>query len=133
MANAVYPKFKENILAGNAGYSLSAAVVKVVALSTTYTYAAGHQYLSDISASARVFVSTALATKTFTDGTFDAADKTLTAVTGSQVTSLVLYISGTSSASSELVCYVDTGTSLPVTPNGGDIIVQWNGSGIFTL
>ena len=29
---------------------------------------------------------------------------------------------------------IDTGvTGLPVTPNGGDISITWNASGIFTL
>lgn len=132
MANAVYPKWKENAIAGN--YSLSAAVVKVLLVDTlSYTYNAAHENLSDISAGARIFTSTALTGKTFTNGTFDAADKTLTAVTGNQSEALVLYTSGTSSTSSELIAFIDSGTNLPVTPNGGDIIVQWNGSGIFSL
>jgi hypothetical protein len=33
-----------------------------------------------------------------------------------------------------LVLYEDTSvTGLPVTPNGGNIVITWNGSGIFTL
>ena len=37
-------------------------------------------------------------------------------------------------ATSPLVAYIDTGvTGLPVTPNGGDIAVAWNASGIFAL
>ena len=132
MANAVYPKWKENAIAGN--YSLSAAVVKVLLVDTlSYTYNTAHEDVNDISAGAKVFESQALTGKTFTDGTFDAADKTLTAVTGNQSEALILFVSGTSSASSELICYIDSGTNLPVTPNGGDIIIQWNASGIFSL
>lgn len=133
MANAVFPKFKENLLAGNAGWSLSAATVKVVALSSVYNYDSADVYRSDISATASVFASTALSGKTFTNGTFDAADKTLTAVTGTQISALLLVTSATSTASGRLIAYVDTGTGIPVTPNGGDIIIQWNGSGIFSL
>jgi hypothetical protein len=37
-------------------------------------------------------------------------------------------------ATSPLVAYIDTGvTGLPVTPNGGNITVTWNASGIFQL
>lgn len=133
MANAVFPKFKENLLAGNAGWSLSAATVKVLALSSVYNYNAADVYYSDISATASVFRSTALSAKTFTNGTFDAGDKTLTAVTGTAIASLLLYTSATNTASGRLIAFIDTGTNLPVTPNGGDIIVSWNGSGIFTL
>ena len=33
-----------------------------------------------------------------------------------------------------LIAYIDTGvTGLPVTPNGGNITVTWNASGIFKL
>ena len=138
MANAVFPKFKENILAGGAGvFSLSGAVVKVWAYNS-YTYDAADVYISDtnISASAGVQKSLALTTKTFTNGTFDAADQTLTAVAASasaSISSLVVYISNGTSASNALVCYIDTGTGFTVTPNGGDVIIQWNGSGIFSL
>jgi len=137
MANAVFPKFKENLLAGNANFSLSAAVVKVAACNS-YTYDAADVYISDtnLSASAKVFTSTALTGKTFTNGTFDAADKTLTSVAASAsstISSLVVYISNGGSASNALVCYIDTGTGVPVTPNGGDIIITWNASGIFSL
>lgn len=137
MANTVYAKFKENLLAGNVNFSLSAAVVKVWACNTL-TYDSTDVYISNtnISASSGVFKSTALTGKTFTNGTFDAADKTLTAVAASAsstITALVVYISNGGSASNPVVAFIDTGTGVPVTPNGGDIIIQWNGSGIFSL
>ena len=38
------------------------------------------------------------------------------------------------SATSPLVAFIDTGvTNLPVPPNGGDIAITWNASGIFSL
>ena len=134
MANLLYPLYKENVIAGNDGYSLSAAVVKVILVDTgAYTYAATDQYLSDVAVAARIHTSPALTAKTFTSGTFDAADTTMTAATGVQSEALVLYTSGTSSVSSELICYIDTGTNMPVTPDGTDIVVTWNSSGIFAI
>ena len=75
-----------------------------------------------------------LGSKTYTNGTFDAADSTFSAVSGASVEALVIYIDTGSAATSPLVAYIDTGvTGLPVTPNGGDIAVAWNASGIFAL
>jgi uncharacterized protein YigE (DUF2233 family) len=46
----------------------------------------------------------------------------------------VIYIDTGTAGTSPLVAYIDTGvTGLPVTPNGGNINVTWNASGIFAL
>ena len=133
MANLLYPKYKEAIVAGTT-LTLSAAVVKVCLVDTgAYTYASTHANLSDVPAAARIWTSPALTAKTFTNGTFDAANTTLTAATGVQSEALVLYASGTTSVSSKLVCYIDTGTGLPITPDGTDIVISWNTSGIFAI
>jgi len=71
---------------------------------------------------------------TVTNGVFDGDNVTYTAVTGNSVEALIIYIDTGDSATSRLVAYIDTGvTGLPVTPNGGDITVTWNASGIFAL
>jgi len=65
---------------------------------------------------------------------FDAADISYPAVTGDPAEALILYIDTGVEATSPLVMYMDTGvTGLPVTPNGGDINVTWNASGILQL
>ena len=75
-----------------------------------------------------------LSSKTFTDGTFDAADITFSSVTGDESEAVILYVDSGSDATSRLICFLDTVASgLPVTPNGGDITVTWNASGIFDL
>ena len=72
-----------------------------------------------------VATSANLGTKTYTNGTFDTADFTFTAVTGDVSEALIIYIDTGSAATSRLVCYRDTNvTGLPVTPNGGDITVS---------
>jgi hypothetical protein len=134
MANALYPKWKEQLLQFTANNNLSAGTVKVALIDTgTYTYNSANQFWSSAS-SASVGTPQTLGSKTFTNGTFDAADVTFTAVTGSSVEALILYIDTGSAATSPLVAYIDTSvTGLPVTPNGGDITITWNASGIFTL
>lgn len=133
MSNALYPKWKEALLQFTTNNNLSSGTVKVALVTAGYTYSSAHQFYSSVSASV-VGTPQTIGTKTFTNGVFDGADVTFTAVTGSQATSLVLYIDTGSAATSPLVCYLDTSiTNLPVTPNGGDISIVWNASGIFAL
>lgn len=134
MANALYPKWKEQLLQFTANNNLSAGTVKVALIDTgTYTYNSANQFYSSAS-SASVGTPQTLGSKTFTNGVFDAADVTFTAVTGASVEALILYIDTGSNATSPLVAYIDTSvTGLPVTPNSGDITITWNASGIFAL
>lgn len=133
MANALYPKWKEQLLQFTANNNLSSGTVKVALVDTgTYTYSSAHQFLTSLSGV--VGTAQTLGSKTFTNGTFDAADVTFTAVTGASVEALVIYIDTGTAATSPLVAYIDTSvTNLPVTPNGGDITITWNASGIFAL
>lgn len=125
MANAIYPKWKEAVIQGSANSSLAGDVKAILVDSADYTYSAAHEFLDDVPGGAIVATSGSLGTKTYTNGTFDTADFTFTAVTGDVSEALIIYIDTGSAATSRLVCYRDTGvTGLPVTPNGGDITVS---------
>jgi len=133
MANAIYPEYKDAIMGGGANTDLLAGNVKVMLVDTgTYTYDAADVFESDITG---IVGETAnLGTKTLTGGVFDAADTTATAVSGATVEALIVYIDTGTPTTSRVVCYIDTGvTGLPVTPNGGDINIAWNVSGIFAM
>lgn len=134
MANALYAKWKEQLLQFTANNNLSAGTVKVALVDTgVYTYNSADQFYSSVS-SAVVGTPQTIGSKTFTNGVFDGADVTFTAVTGNSVEALVIYIDTGTASTSPLVAYIDTSvTGLPVTPNGGDITVTWNGTGIFAL
>lgn len=133
MANAIYPKYKEALISGSTNISLSSGTVKVALVDTgTYTYSSSHEFLTSLTGT--VGTAQTLGTKTVTNGLFDAADSTFTAVSGSSAEALVIYIDTGTAGTSRLVAYIDTGvTGLPVTPNGGDINITWNASGIFSL
>jgi len=133
MANAIYVKAKEQMLQG--GINLATGNIKAVLVDLTdYTFVSSHEFLSDVAVAGRVATSGNFASKTFTNGTFDAADVTFTAATGDQSEALIVFIDTGTPATSRLIAFFDTGvTGLPVTPNGGDINVVWNASGIFTL
>jgi hypothetical protein len=139
MANALYPKWKEQLLQFTANNNLSAGTVKVALVDTgVYTYATSDQFYdagtgTDVQ-SATVGTPQTIGSKTFTNGVFDGANVTFSTVTGSTVEALVIYVDTGTPTTSPLVAYIDTSvTGLPVTPNGGDISVTWNASGIFAL
>lgn len=133
MANAIYPLYKQALLGGASNIDLDGGTVKVALIDTgTYTYSSSHDFLNDVSG----VVGTAgtIANTTVTNGLFDGDDVTFSAVSGSSVEALIIYIDTGSSTTSRLVAYLDTGvTGLPVTPNGGNITITWNASGIFQL
>lgn len=128
MANALFNKFKESMLSQSPSVDLDSDTIKVALVSAGYTFSATHQYYNEIvPASNVVGTSQTLVSKTVADGVFDAADVTYTAVTGAQVTAVVIYKDTGAAASSPLVAYIDSAsTGLPVTPNGGDITLVWD-------
>lgn len=85
-----------------------------------------HDFADDVATAAKVATSGNFASKTSTAGVADAADVTLTAVTGDQSESLVIWKDTATQSTSQLIAYIDTATGLPVTPNGGDITVAWD-------
>lgn len=136
MANAIYPKWKEAIIQASANSALNGSGttgVYVALVDTgTYTYNASHQYYSDLSGVVGTDQEIG-ATKTYTNGVLDGADVVFPTVSGASCEALVIYVKNAGANTTwRLVAYIDTGvTGLPVTPNGGNINVTWNASGIF--
>lgn len=133
MANAIYPIYKAALLAGLSNIDVDTGTVKVALIDTgTYTYSAAHDFYDDLSGV--VGTPQTIGTTTVAAGLFDGDNVTFTAVSGATVEALVVYIDTGVPGTSRLVAYIDTGvTGLPVTPNGGDITITWNASGIFQL
>lgn len=132
--NVIYPKYKEALLDGSANIDLNDLTVKVALLQATESYASADDFLDDITAGAVIGTAQTLANTTVANGLFDADNVTFTAVSGAQVVTLLIYIDTGTPSTSRLVAWIDTGvTGLPVTPNGGDITITWNASGIFQL
>jgi len=138
MANAVYPLYKQSLLNADANVSLSVNTSTdgpfcSLVDTGTYTYSASHQFFSSLSGIQGT--DQRISTPTVVNGTFDGDDLTYTAVTGVSIEALVVYRHNSGASSTwRLVLYEDTGvTGLPVTPNGGNIVVTWNASGIFTI
>ena len=134
MANAIYPTAKKAILDADVDFLVD--TLKIVLLTSGYTYNAAHDFLNDITAGYRVATSAALTSKTTTGGTFDAADVTFSALTGSAVRSWVLFKDTGTESTSQLIAYFDTvsgGGSLNYTPNGSDLTLVFGASGVLTI
>jgi hypothetical protein len=141
MANVVYPKYKTALMEGATNVSLDQdtttdGVYCALIDLGTYTYDATDEFYSDLTG----IVSTPVRITSPTVGSvaeavFDGADITFPSVTGNTVEALVIYRHNSGANTTwRLVCFIDTSvTGLPVTPNGGDITVTWNSSGILIL
>lgn len=142
MANALFNTAREGFLLGEIDWDL--ATIKV-ALVRGYTFDTTDKFMSDITGSGAIVhaTSAALGSKTGTSGTADASDITFSSV-ASNASGHVLIVFQSSAVSGggdvaasaqRVIAHLDTGTLLPITPNGGDIIVAWdnNSNKIFTL
>lgn len=142
MANALFGPGREGFLAGEIDWDT--AVIKV-ALVRAYTFNSAHKFVSDVTTAAGVLhvTSGALTTKTVTNGTADAADVVFTAVASNVSNHSILIFQSSAvtggadvaATAQRIIGWIDTGTNLPIVPNGGDVTLAWdNGANkIFTL
>lgn len=143
MANALFAAYKQVLLGDGAitGFSvpdLEGGDQRVIGIDVADDdpVIATDQDLADIAAGARV-ATVALASESValsgSTVTYDAADPTFSAVTGDQFEELAIYEHTGTEATSLLIVSFDTFASgMPVTPNGGDIVIAWHASGIFS-
>jgi hypothetical protein len=137
MANALYNPFKQQLLDNTTAIDMDGDVIKATLIdSADYTFSAAHDEYSgggtDVAAAAKVAESGTLTSPTCTNGTFDTADFTWTAVSGDVSEAIILW--DDTVTNDRLVAFYDTSiTGMPVTPNGGNINVTVNGSGWFAL
>ena len=126
MANTLYDAARQRFLEGQ--FNWLTDTIKVLLVDTgAYSVVTGtHQYLSDIPTSARIAGPVTLTAKTTTGGAADGADVTFPSVTGASIEAIVIYSDSGTESTSPLIAYIDTATGLPITPNGGDIIVTWD-------
>ena len=131
MANTLYDEARKLFLEGQIdwlGDTIKAMLIDRDAYTPNFS---AHKNMSDIPGTtpgtgARVTGGVVLTNKATTGGAADADDVTFTAVSGPSVESVLLYRQGSDDSDSTLIAWLDTATGLPITPNGGDIIVTWD-------
>ena len=133
MANAMYNAAKEDYLGGVRAFDTDA--IRCVLVDTgVYTFNAADTDYTDLAGAVVGAESGLFTSKTITGGVANAADVTFSAVTGATVEAIVVFYDSGTAATDTLICYIDSASSgLPVTPNGTDITVTWNASGIFAI
>ena len=126
MANTLYDFARQRFLEAQINWMTN--TIKVILVDTdAYTPQTSiHQYLSDIPTSARIAGPVTLTAKATTGGAADAADCTFPSVSGASIEAIVIYADTGTESTSPLIAFIDTATGLPITPNGGDIIVTWD-------
>jgi hypothetical protein len=132
MANGMFLPAREGFL--RAEINLNLATIKA-ALVRGYTYNGTHRFVSDITTAGGVIAATsaALGGKSQTNGVFDANDFSWSAVpTNASNHSVLLYQASAvgggadvASTAQRVIMWIDTGTNLPIVPNGGDVNWVW--------
>lgn len=125
MANSLYDKGREKFASAQINWLTDD--IRVVLVDTgAYTFSQTHEFLSDVPVAARISSVVALSGKALVSGACDANDVTFPAVSGATIEAIVIYKGGGSDATSPLLAFFDTATGLPITPNTGDIIANWD-------
>lgn len=126
MANTLYDKGRQRFL--EAQFNWLTDTIKVVMVDTgAYTpNFTTHEFLSDIPSSSRITTPVTLTGKATNGGAADANDVTFPSVSGASIEAIIIYKDTGTEGTSPLIAYIDTATGLPITPNGGDIIVTWD-------
>ena len=129
MANALYDASRAGFLRGDFNWEDNAGETYRVALVDTASYTPNlttDDFFDHVSA-AVIGTPVAVTNRTIqANGAADADDVTFTAVSGASIEAIVIYKWSGDNATSPLIAYIDTATGLPITPNGGDIIVTWD-------
>jgi hypothetical protein len=126
MANALYDKGREGFLDGNIDWDTNNIKLVFVDEADDTIDLAVDDNLDDRAVASRVATSGNFAGKTVTNGVADADDVTVATVTGDPFESIDIYKDTGTESTSRLIANIDTATGLPLTPNGGDITVQWD-------
>lgn len=124
MANQWYPKGLQHFAQGDIAFLTD--TIGIILVGSGYTFSTAHEFVTDLGANV-IARSPALASKTTTSGVLNAASPVVSAVGGAvAVDFVVLYKNTGSDATSELLVFWDTGTGIPLTPNGGDVTVNFD-------
>jgi hypothetical protein len=107
-------------VAGNGAYTSGGYIVKLDV----------NEFLSDITAGARISTSPNLSSKTNSLGVLDAADFSFTSVSGDP-SELIVYYKDTGSAATSPLLFATTWAAGVITPDGNNINVTISSSGIY--
>jgi hypothetical protein len=133
MANNLFSPAREGFLIGEINWSTG--VIKA-ALVRGYTFDATDKFVSDVTGAGGTLhaTSSALASKTATDGVADAADVTFTTPAADANDHSVLIFQSSAvgggadvaASAQRVIAWIDTATGLPIRPNGANITLTFD-------
>jgi hypothetical protein len=127
MSNSLFDKARQRFLEGSINWNTDTIKAVLVDLAAWTPNLASNEYFADVSPSAYTGIAPVTLTgKSTAGGAAAAANVTFTSVSGASLEAIVLFKFVTNNADSPLIALIDTATGLPITPNGGDIIVTWD-------
>lgn len=126
MANTLYDGARKRFLEADIHWLTDTMKVRLISTASYAPNFTTHQFLSDIPGASRIGPEVTLTGKSTDGGAADANDATFASVSGAQVNSILIYKDTGVEGTSPLIAWIDTATGLPITPNGGDIIVTWD-------
>lgn len=130
-ASVVYPLFVAELLAQTLGDLSEADFYAVLVDTASYTYSAGHNFLDDVPAGARVATSRVLGNVSMASGRLTADNARFDDFADeAQADALVVYIDGASDAARRLVGYCEGFT---VTGVGLPSMLAWGADGVASL
>src|SRR6185369_9753666 len=124
MSAVLFPSGREGIL--DETINMNSGDIRAMLVKSAYAYDSTDVYVADLGAvdNGRT---TALLSKTFTAGVFDAADINLTVTSAVACNAVVIFKHTGVDATARLVAYIDVATGLPFTPAAGQIVtIQWD-------
>jgi hypothetical protein len=130
MANTLFDSARKGFLEGRFNWNNDSGETYKCILVDTNIYTPNiqlHTTLADVTNAAIFSQHLPLVGRTTAGGAADAEDITFQSVpAGTTYEALILYRDQGASNASELLAIIDTATGLPITANGGDIIVVWD-------
>lgn len=124
MANALYGKGRQKFLEGSIAWLTDDIKISFVDGAVYSPSIDVDEFIDDIAST--IADSGNLTGKDTALGVADATDETIGSVSGAEFEYIVIWKDTGTPATSPLIALIDSATGLPCTPNGGDIIVQWD-------
>lgn len=124
--NTLYDKARQRFLEG--AFNWNTDTIKCMLVTNGYSLnATAHEFYTDVTAGAIIGSPATFTSKSTTGGAADAADVTFAAVAAGTVVDAIIVFKDTGTPStSPLIAYLGNATGLPITGNGGDIIIVWD-------
>lgn len=127
MTNALYGKARQAFLDGDIDWAADTIKAMLVDAGAYTVSIDTHEFLTSVTAGARIGTAQTLGSKTSTLGVADAADVSFTGLSSAPtIEAVVIYKDTGVEGTSRLIAYIDTATGLPVAAGATQVDVAWD-------